>query len=57
MEENFNSLEDCKRHLKQIQSFPQKDTKFWEGRIRKLPEKWKKVMEQNFEKVVQKNSW
>ena len=26
---NFNSLEDCKRHLEQF--FAQKDKKFWEG--------------------------
>ena len=33
---NFNSLEDCKRHLEQF--FAQKD-KFWEDGIMKLPEK------------------
>ena len=34
---NFNSLEDCKRHLEQF--FAQKDKKFWEDGIMKLPEK------------------
>ena len=44
MEKNFNSLEDCKRHLEQF--FAQKD-KFWEDKIMKLPEKWQNVVEQN----------
>ena len=48
---NFNSLEDCKRHLEQF--FAQKDKKLWEDGIMKLPEKWQKVMEQNGEYVVQ----
>ena len=48
---NFNSLEDCKRHLKQF--FAQKDKKFWEDGIMKLPEKWQKVVEQKGEYVVQ----
>ena len=48
---NFNSLEDCKRHLEQF--FAQKDKKFWEDGIMKLPEKWQKVVEQNGEYVVQ----
>ena len=34
---NFNSMEDCKRHLEQF--FAQKDKKFWEDGIMKLPEK------------------
>ena len=34
---NFKSLEDCKRHLEQF--FAQKDNKFWEDGIMKLPEK------------------
>ena len=34
---NFNSLEDCKRHLEQF--FAQKDKKFWEDGIVKLPGK------------------
>ena len=34
---NFNSLEDCKRHLEQF--FAQKDNMFWEDGIMKLPEK------------------
>ena len=48
---NFNSLEDCKRHLEQF--FAQKDKKFWEDGIMKLPEKWQKVVEQKGEYVVQ----
>ena len=47
----FNSLEDCKRYLEQF--FAQKDKKFWEDGIMKLPEKWRKVGEQNGEYVVQ----
>ena len=46
---NFNSLEDCKRHLEQF--FTQK--KVFEDGIMKLPEKWQKVVEQNSEYVVQ----
>ena len=48
---NFNSLEDCKRHLEQ--SFAQKDKKFWEDGIMKLPGKWQKVVEQKGEYIVQ----
>ena len=48
---NFNSLEDCKWHLEQF--FAQKDKKFWEDGIMKLPEKWQKVVEQNGEYVIQ----
>ncbi|XP_032467124.1 nucleotide triphosphate diphosphatase NUDT15 isoform X1 [Phocoena sinus] len=48
---NFNSLEECKRHLEQF--FAQKDKKFWEDGIMKLPEKWQKVVEQKGEYVVQ----
>ena len=51
MEKNFDSLEDCKRHLEQF--FAQKDEKFWEDEIMKLPEKSQKVLEQNGEHVVQ----
>ena len=47
---NFNSLEDCKSHLEQF--FAQKDKKFWENGIMKLPEKWQKVMEQKGEYVI-----
>ena len=52
---NFNSLEDCKRHLEQF--FAQKGNKFWEDGIMKLPEKCQKVVEQNGEYVVQQSSW
>ena len=48
---NFNTLEDCKRHLEQF--FAQKDKKFWEDGIMKLPEKWQKLVEQKGEYVVQ----
>ena len=55
---NVNSLEDCKRHLEQF--FAQKDKKFWEDGIMKLPEKWHKVVEQKgeyflFNKVLGEN--
>ena len=46
---NFNSLEDCKRHLEQF--FAQND-KFWDGGIMKLPEKWQTVVEQRGEYVT-----
>ena len=48
---NFNPLEDCKRYLEQF--FAQKDKKFWEDGIMKLPEKWHKVVEQKCEYTVQ----
>ena len=47
----FNSLEDCKRHLEQF--FAQKDKKFGEDGIMKLPEKWQKVVAQKGEYIVQ----
>ena len=47
---NFNSLEDCKMHLEQF--IAQKDKKFWEDGIMKLPGKWQKIVEQNGEYVV-----
>ena len=40
MEKDFDSLLDCKRYLEQF--FAQKDKKFWEDGIMKLPEKWQK---------------
>ena len=52
---NFNSLEGYKRHLEQF--FAQKDKKFWEDGIMKLPEKWQKVVEQNSDYTVQQSSW
>ena len=48
---NFSSLEDCKRYLEQF--FAQKNKKFWEDGIMKLPEKWQKVVEQNGEYIIQ----
>ena len=47
----FGSLEDRKRHLEQF--FAQKDKKFQEGGIMKLPEKWQKVVEQKGEYIFQ----
>ena len=47
---NFSSLEECKRNLEQF--FAQKDKKFWEDGVTKLPEKWQKV-EQKGEYIVQ----
>ena len=56
MEKKFNSLEDCKRHLEQF--FAQRDKKFWEDGITKLPEKWQKAVEQQKrEYFVQSSSW
>ena len=51
MEKNFDSLEDCKRHLEQF--FAQKDKKFWKDGIVKLTENWHKVVKQNSEYVVE----
>ena len=48
---NFNSREDCKRHLEQF--FAQKDKKFSEDGIMKLHEKWQKVVEQKGDYNVQ----
>ena len=52
---NFNSWEDYKRYLEQF--LAQKDTKFWEDGIMKVPERWQKVVEQKqlntlFNKVI-----
>ena len=46
-----NSLEDCKRHLEWF--FLKMIKKFWEDGIKKLPEKWQKIVEQNSEYVAQ----
>ena len=48
---NFNSLEDCKKHLEQL--LAREGKKFWEDGIMKLPEKWQKVVEQKGEYTVQ----
>ena len=48
---SFNSLQDCIMPLEQF--FAQKDKKFWQDRIMKLPKKWQKVLEQNGEYLVQ----
>ena len=47
---SISSLEDCKRHLEQF--FAQKDKKFWEDGITKLPQRWQKVVEQNSEYFI-----
>ena len=52
--ENIPGPQASKRHLEQF--FAQKDKKFWEDGIMKLPEKWQKVVEQNGEYVVQESS-
>ena len=46
----FNSLEDCRTHLEQF--FAQKDKKFWEDGIMKLPERRQKVVGQNSEYML-----
>ena len=48
---NFSFLEDGYRHLEQF--FVQEGQKFWEDGIRKLPEKWQKVVEQSSKYIVQ----
>ena len=47
---HFNFLEDCKRHLKCTLL---KKKKLWEDGVLKLAEKWKNVVEQNGEYIVQ----
>jgi len=42
MEKKFNSLEDCKRYLKQF--FAQNNKKLWEDEMMKLPGKWQKIV-------------
>lgn len=42
---NFNFLEDFKSDLEQF--FIEKDKRFWEDAIMKLPKRWKKIVEQN----------
>ena len=55
MEKNSNTLKDCKGHMENF--FAQKDKKFWEDGIMKLPEKMAEYMEQNGEYVIQYSSW
>ena len=45
------SLKDCKMYLEQF--FAQKDSKFGEDGIVKLPKKWQNVVEQNGEYFVE----
>ena len=42
MENNLNSLKDCRSHVEQF--FAQKDKKFRQDRIMNLPGKWQKKM-------------
>lgn len=42
---NFSNTDDLKLHL--IESFANKDKKFYEHRFMKLPERWQKVIEEN----------
>ena len=51
VEKNFISIEDCKRYLEQF--FAQKYNRFWEDGIKKLPEKWQKVVKQDCEYIIQ----
>ena len=51
---NINSQKDCKKQLEQF--FAQKDIKFWEDGIMKLPERWQKVVEQMVNMLF-KSSW
>ena len=51
MERIFNSLKECKKHLKQF--FAQKDEMFEEDGIMKLPEEWQKVVERSQFRNVQ----
>ena len=44
-------MDNCKSLLHQF--FVQKDKKFGEDGIMKLPEKWQKVVEQNGDYVIQ----
>lgn len=44
-EKKLNSLEDCERHLEQFLS--EKDKKFWEDGIMKLPERWQEIVKLN----------
>lgn len=41
----YNSLEDCKKHMEEF--IAQKSEQFWEDGIKKLPERWKQVIDQN----------
>ena len=52
MEKNSISWKTAKSS-QNIQFFAQKDKKFWEDGIKKLPEIWQKVLEQNSEYVAQ----
>ena len=42
MEKKFNSLEDCKRYLKQF--FAQNNKKLWEDEMMKVPGIWQKIV-------------
>ena len=46
----FNDDEAMKSHL--VQFFADKDQKFYEREIMKLPEKWQKVIEQNGKYII-----
>ena len=50
MEKNSIPWKTVKRNLEQV--FAQKDKRFWEDGITKLPEKWQKVVQQNGEYIV-----
>ncbi|KOC70126.1 Histone-lysine N-methyltransferase SETMAR [Habropoda laboriosa] len=42
---NFNSMVEIKNHIEKF--FAEKSEKFWKDGIFKLPERWRKVVEQN----------
>jgi len=46
----FTSEEDIKRHLKQF--FSEKDKKFYERGIMKLPERWQKIVDQKGQYII-----
>ena len=48
----FNNDEAVKSHL--VHFFTDKDQKFYERRIMKLPERWQKVIEQNGKYIIKK---
>ena len=47
---SFNGDEAVKSHL--VQFFADKDQKFYERGIMKLPERWQKVIEQNGKYII-----
>jgi len=48
---NFTFLEDYKKHVEEFSAY--KTRKFWEDEIFKLPERWRKVVEENSEYIIE----